>query len=101
MAKKRSLLDEVKQLPKQKAGNKTTWYERLRDSNPALYAEIVEVVRDFNNRGPAYEVFGSMAQMRLFLQKKDEVRKGQKALNGISTGWFRVFVEYVKENPNG
>jgi len=100
MAKKRSLLEEIQQLPRQKIGKKT-WYERLRDDHPDLYAEIAEVIRDFNNRGAAYEVFGSAAQMKVFLLKKDEERTGPKALNGIGDCSFRNFVEYIKTHPNG
>jgi hypothetical protein len=100
MAKKTSLLDEVRQLPKAPSGNRKCWYHLLRERQPDLYEEIAEVVRDFNSGGDAYEVFRSAAQMHAFFLQKDQERKGPKALNGVGSCVFRRFVEYLRVNPN-
>jgi len=101
MAKKPSLLDEIKQLPRNTDGNRKSWFRTLRERHPALYEEVAEVIRDFNAGGDAYEVFRSASKMHAFLLRKDEERKGPKALNGIGPCVFRRFVEYLRVNPNG
>jgi hypothetical protein len=100
-AKKPSLLEAIKVLPKQPAKQVPCWYDKLRQRNPDLYAELREVVRDFNKGGPTYEVFKTISAMHRYLLEADEKRTGPKLLSGIGLVMFTRFVEFVRVNPNG
>lgn len=99
--KKPSLLESIQVLPKKPARQVPCWYDKLRMRNPDLYAELREVVRDYNQGGPTYEVFKTIAAMHRYLIEADEKRTGPKLLCGISRVMFTRFVEYVRVNPNG
>ena len=100
-AKKPSLLESIKSLPRQQARQVPCWYDKLRQRNPDLYAELREVVRDYNQGGPAYEAFKTIAAMHRYLLEADDSRTGPKMLNGISRVMFTRFVEFIRVNPNG
>jgi hypothetical protein len=100
-AKKPSLIEAIKVLPKQPARHTPCWYEKLRQRNPDLYAELRDVVRDYNEGGSTYEVFKTVAKMHRYLLEADKNRTGPKLLSGIGYVMFARFVEHIRVNPNG
>lgn len=91
-AKAARLLETIHAMPPARKPLRETWVDRLKASDPEGFAEIVEVVQDFNANGNTRRVFPNAARLYEYLSGKDTERPGPNRLGDIGDVMFRRFV---------
>jgi len=89
-SKSGSLLDAIVAQGKSDRRYVKSWWETIREQNPAQYAELEVVCRDFLNRGKTWEMCGSMKELCKRLQDA-------KAVPAMSVVNFRRFLSALAE----
>jgi hypothetical protein len=96
-AKAARLLDTIHAMPPASKPIRDTWVERLKANDPDGYAQIVEVIEDFNANGNTKKVFPNAARLYEFLIGKDPERPGPNRIGDIGDVMFRRFVRSLRK----
>ena len=95
MAKKKSLLNQVKSLPNGSSGRRT-WFQQMRHTSPDRYEELMELVNDFLDGGDARRVFISTRQLHQYLTGCHTTHKLSPPLITVCEASFNYFMERVR-----
>lgn len=98
MAKsKNSLLADIESMPNAVDPNtRRAWYWKLSQEDPAKYAELLEVARDWINGGIVRQKFASKTTLHCYLSGNDRERLCDPPIVSCNATAFKEFMKGVE-----
>jgi hypothetical protein len=71
------------------------WYEVMKERQPKLYEELVDLVKEWKDGGPARSKFKTACSMHRFLSGRDEHKLDPPIVTCSQETWLRFVRETV------